>query len=417
MQAPDTGAAGEEASTKRFRAKRDAILAAAAQAINEQSARGMTFADVARRVGLNTTSVTYYFRRKEDLAAAAFEHTLDTLAAMLDEAAREPDPPARVARFLRLNMDRLRRIQLGQETAFAVLSDLRATEDPVRGRLMAGWQRVFRRTRGLWGEAPGRAATDLNGARAHVLLENVFWVPAWLNRYEPDQFDRAEARLMDVFRHGLAAPGERWAPAILDLPHDDPVPGREAFLLAATRLINELGYRGASVQRIASELNVTKGSFYHHLDAKDDLVTACYKRSFDTIGAAQALAEHGGGSEWRRLSSAIATLLDVQFSKQGPLLRTTALSGLPPQVRSAMVDRSNRIARRYAGTIMDGIVEGSIRPGDALIAAQTLMALQNAAFDMRKWAGTMPRERAIRMYASTLLFGLFDDGVLAASEP
>jgi AcrR family transcriptional regulator len=416
MQAPDTGAAGEEAGTKRFRAKRDAILAAAAQAINEQSARGMTFADVARRVGLNTTSVTYYFRRKEDLAAAAFEHTLDTLAAMLDEAAAEPDPPARVARFLRLNMDRLRRIQLGEETAFAVLSDLRATEDPVRGRLMAGWQRVFRRTRGLWGEPATRAETDLNGARAHVLLENMFWVPAWLNRYEPDQFDRVEARLMDVFRHGLAAPGERWDPVILDLPQDDPVPGRQAFLLAATRLINELGYRGASVQRIASELNVTKGSFYHHLDAKDDLVIACYKRSFDTIGAAQALADAAGGGEWRRLSSAVATLLDVQFSKQGPLLRTTALSGLPGQVRSAMVDRSNRIARRYAGTIMDGMAEGSIRPVDALIAAQALMALQNAAFDMRKWAGTMPRDRAIRMYASTLLFGLFDDRALATDS-
>jgi len=74
-----------------------------------------------------------------------------------------------------------------------------------------------------------------------------------------------------------------------------------------------------------------------------------------------------------------------------------------------MVDRSNRIARRFAGTIMDGIAEGSCRPVDALIAAQALMALQNAAFDMRKWAGTMPRERAIAVYASTLLFGLFDD--------
>ena len=51
----------EEQGTKRFRAKRDAILSAAAEAINEQSAKGMTFADVARRVGLNTTSVTYYF--------------------------------------------------------------------------------------------------------------------------------------------------------------------------------------------------------------------------------------------------------------------------------------------------------------------------------------------------------------------
>ena len=60
----------------------------------------------------------------------------------------------------------------------------------------------------------------------------------------------------------------------------------------------------------------------------------------------------------------------------------------------------------------DGIAEGSIRPIDPLIAAQTLMALQNAAFDMRKWAGTMPRDRAVAMYASTLAFGLFDDRAL-----
>src|SRR3546814_21031898 len=91
-----------------------------------------------------------------------------------------------------------------------------------------------------------------------------------------------------------------------------------------------LGYRGASVQRIASELNVTKGSFYHHLDAKDDLVIACYKRSFATIAEAQRLANERGGPHWRRLSSNIETLLDVQFSDRGLLQRTTALPGLPP---------------------------------------------------------------------------------------
>jgi AcrR family transcriptional regulator len=395
--------------TVRFRQKRDAILAAAAEAINEQSAKGMTFADVARRVGLNTTSVTYYFKRKEDLAAAAFEHTLDYLLLMIDDAMAEPTPAERVRRYLQLNMARLERVRLGEERPMAVLSDLRAMEDGARDRLLAGWREVFRRTRALWGAPANRAAKDLHGARAHVLLENTFWLPAWLRRYEPDQYDRVEARLFDIFEHGLAGPDARWAPQLLDLEHDEREPGRAAFLLAATRLINELGYRGASVQRIASQLNVTKGSFYHHLDAKDELVIACYARSFDTIAAAQRLADAAGGTHWQRLSSAIATLLDVQFAERAPLLRTTALSGLPANVRSAMVDRSNLVARRYAGTIMDGVAEGSIRPVDALIASQTLMALQNAAFDMRKWAGTMPRERAIAMYASTLLFGLFND--------
>lgn len=400
------------ASTKRFRAKRDAILAAAAQAINEQSAKGMTFADVARRVGLNTTSVTYYFKRKEDLAAACFEHTLDCLQAMLDEALAEPTPEARVARYLAINMARLAGIERGTATPFAVLSDLRAMEEPMLGRLMALWREVFRKTRSLWGAAPSRAHTDLFGARAHVLLENTFWIPVWLGRYEPDQYGRVEARLMAVFAHGIAAEPS-WAPTLIDLAADDAEPGRAAFLLAATRLINELGYRGTSVQKIASQLNVTKGSFYHHLDAKDDLVIACFKRSLDTIAEAQRRAEALPGSHWHQLSSAIATLLDFQFSERGPLMRTTALSGLSREVRGAMVARSNRIARRYAGMMSDGIGQGSVRPVDPLIAAQTLMALQNAAFDMRKWASTMPRERAIAFYASTLAFGLFDDRVLA----
>ncbi len=414
MKVPAEASDESEQGTKRFRAKRDAILAAAAEAINEQSAKGMTFADVARRVGLNTTSVTYYFKRKEDLAAAAFENTLESLIAMLDMAMEEATPEERVRRYLALNMDRLARIQRGEEKAFAVLSDLRATEEPMRGRLMAGWREVFRRTRLLWGPTSSRAQTDLNGARAHVLLENTFWLPIWLTRYEPDQYGRVEERLMDVFAHGIAGKDARWSPTLLDLSHDEAEPGREAFLLAATRLINELGYRGASVQKIASELNVTKGSFYHHLDAKDDLVIACYRRSFDTIADAQSRGEAEGGSYWHKLSSTVATLLDVQFAERGPLLRTTALSGLPVGVRNAMVDRSNGIARRYAGMMMDGIGEGSIRAVDALIAAQALMALQNAAFDMRKWASTMPRERAIAMYASTLMFGLFDDRMAKA---
>ena len=401
-------------ATRRFREKRDAILAAAAEAINEQSAKGMTFADVARRVGLNTTSVTYYFKRKDDLAAAAFEHTLDYLLQMLDEAAREADPVARVACFVHRNMARLARIERGEERQFAVLSDLRAMDEPMRTQLMAGWREVFRRTRALWGSDLTRAQTDLAGARAHVLLENTFWLPVWIERYDADQYDRAAARLMAIFRHGVAAQDALWAPQPIALPHDDPVPGREAFLLAATRLINELGYRGASVQRIASELNVTKGSFYHHLDAKDDLVAACYQRSFDAITAAQRLSDARGGSHWQRLTDTLSTLLDMQFSEHGPLLRTTALSGLPPTERQAMVGRSNRIARRIAGTLSDGVIEGTIRPVDTLIASQAMMAFLNAAFDMRKWAWSMPRDRAIALYASTLLYGMFDDRALTA---
>jgi len=220
--------------------------------------------------------------------------TLDRLDAMLDEAHREATPEARVARYLSINMARLASIHRGEEKAFAILSDLRAMEGELRTRLMQRWQQIFRKTRALWGDGGTRAETDLRGGRAHVLLENTFWLPAWITRYEIDEYPRVESRLMDVFRHGIATPGDVWKPDMLDLTHDEAEPGREAFLLAATRLINELGYRGASVQKIASELNVTKGSFYHHLDAKDELVIECYKRSFDLIGCSTCSFRNAG---------------------------------------------------------------------------------------------------------------------------
>lgn len=405
-----TDARGE---TDRYRAKREMIVAAASEVMNEQSAKGLTFADVARRVGLNTTSITYYFKRKDDLASACFDRTLDRFEAMLDAAMVLPTAPERVDHFLGAHFDRFARQAQGLEGELAGLSDLRAMDEPTRSRLMTRWRQVFRKTRALFGDGDNRALKDLQSARAHVLLENILWLNAWIRRYEIDQYGRVRERLMQVLRHGIAVPGAKWEPDIWPVgePATTSEPSRTSFLLAATRLINELGYRGASVQRIASELNVTKGSFYHHLDAKDDLVIECFKRSFETISETQRHADASGGDEWHRISSTIATLLDFQFSERGPLLRTSALAALPPRVRAQMVERSNGIARRFAGMLSDGISEGSIRPLDPLIAAQAIMASQNAAFDLRKWAASMAPESAIRLYASTICYGLFDDSV------
>ena len=158
----------------------------------------------------------------------------------------------------------------------------------------------------------GDARRELCTARAHMLLEVVFWLPAWLARYAINDFGRVGRRIVGILEDGLALPGAEWNPRIYSeaevdaaMPPQDPA--AQNFLRVATRLINESGYRGASVLRIVEQLNVTKGSFYHHLDAKDDLVIACYQRSFDTIADAQGKGEAAGGSYWHRLSSVLAT--------------------------------------------------------------------------------------------------------------
>ena len=416
--APPEDASGEPT---RFERKRELILDAATQLINARGVKGMTFVEVAQKVKLNTASVTYYFRLKEKLAAAVFERTLSGLEAMVAEAAFQPTPQARVARFLSLNFDLRARIRRGEERPVAVLSDMRALDEAVRDPLTRHYSSIFRGVRAFFGPPEDALHKALQTARTQVLMENIFWMPVWLGRYSVGDYERVQHRLFEVFERGVAPAHAGWSPAALDLASagngastgGGPLePGRANFLRAATRLISERGYRGASVERIALELKVTKGSFYHHMDAKDDLVLECFERSYERVSLAQRAADAAGGDQWTRLSSAVAALLDIQLASDWPLLRTTALQTLPSDVRPEVVERSNRMALRFAGTRADGISEGSIRAVDPMVVSQAIMAMLNAANELRNWASTWPTTQAVALYASTLAYGLFDDRAL-----
>ncbi|MFM6852711.1 MAG: TetR/AcrR family transcriptional regulator, partial [Sphingopyxis sp.] len=362
--------------------------------------------------GLNTASVNYYFKRRDDLAVACYHRALERIEEMAALAAAQATPRERVRHYLELNIELLRQVRAGEARPITVLSDIRAMDDPVRAGLSDRYRAIMRIVRGFFGPDGTAANKRLLVARTHILLENVYWLPAWIGAYPSYDFPRVLARMMEVFDHGIMPANADWAQRPLPMQpqggDDISRAAQRKFLQAATRLINERGYRGASVERIASELNVTKGSFYHHLEAKDDLVLACFRRSFVTFTHAQRLADDAGANHGQRLMISLATLLDVQFSERGPLLRTTALQALPSEFRSGVIDSSDRMARRFAGTLADGISDGSVRAIDPMIASQMLMPMINSAYELHGWAEAMAPDEAIRLYASTMATGLFD---------
>lgn len=371
----------------------------------------MTFADVARDVGLNTTSVTYYFKRKEQLAVACYNRSIERLEGFVAQGEAQASPRERVRGFINANFEDLLKIRKGEAIPYADLSELRALDDETQQETREHYHAMFRRLRALFGPPAGEREHAIFTARTNVLLENMYWLPIWLERYDIPDFERVKTRTFDIFENGIMGPGQVWEPHPISLdavvPAAGPKNSLENFLRAATVLINDRGYRGASVERIASELNVTKGSFYHHLDAKDDLVLACFRRSFDIIARSQHAADESEGSYWQHLSSSIATLLEVQFHHASPLLRGTARQSLPGPLRTLVFEESTRLARRYAGMMMDGIAEGTVRPVDALIAAQMILSMVNSAYDARAWAKRLAPEDATAIYASTIVSGLF----------
>lgn len=411
---PDAG----EGQTRRFMRKREAVLDAAALLFNQRGIRNVTLTDVARSVGLSTSSVTYYYKRKDDLVLACMRRSVEVFEELLAGAEKAGGPEQKVASFIIGFFQLLAEVAHGERPDFVTFSDVSTLVDG-RTDVGAGHAQVFRRVRDLIdGAHPAPLTHAERNARAHLLFTLAQWTRYWIDRHEVAGYARAARRAADILLHGLGGAGAVWAPlplaALAAAPTQDDV-SPDAFLRAATRLINEEGARFATVERISSELNVTRGSFYHHNDNIDDLVVACFERSFEVIRRAQQLS---GACEtgWENLGAATSALVRFQLSANGPLLRMTARSRLPASVADGIWRTMHQLSEHFAGVIADGVIDGSIRPVDPAIAAQMISGMINASASAKRWVPEASPANVVDLYARPLFMGILCPSAFGGRE-
>jgi AcrR family transcriptional regulator len=190
---------------------------------------------------------------------------------------------------------------------------------------------------------------------------------------------------------------------------------RQDVLEAAIRVFHKKGYASASIQDVAEEVGVLKGSLYHYIDSKEDLLARIFE---DSAGHFLEMLEEASGlderpverlrsfgrscslwylrniervaiyaTEWKHLTgkrrkevvviretyeSRLAGLigevkeageaapdLDVNFATY---FIFGALNGLPAWYRRRGPDPAERIADAYADLIVNTVIGGT-RPG------------------------------------------------------
>lgn len=404
----DIAAGAARAPTRRYEQRQTAIIASAVEVLNRKGVRGMTLGEVAARLDLVPTGVIYYFRNKEELAAACFLRGVEIFNRFIAEGAAGDTTREKLGRFIGAYFEFQRRAVLAEVEPLAAFNDVRALR---RSTVDEAYIDMFRGLRSLLSgpETAGLDRSDRN-ARTHLLLAEILWTAAWLPRREPEDYGRAAQRLHSVLADGIAAPGVAWPEANLAAPALDVGPevddSAEQFLRAATELINEEGYIGASVEKISARLNVTKGAFYHHNQTKDDLVLACFERTFDVMRRAIRAAQDTAASGLEALVSLSTVLVEYQLSGRAPLLRTSALTSVPEALQPELLAKFDRISERFASLISDGVADGSLRPVDVNIAAQAVTAMINAGSELRHWAPEITRDEAQDLYVRPFFLGL-----------
>jgi AcrR family transcriptional regulator len=187
-----------------------------------------------------------------------------------------------------------------------------------------------------------------------------------------------------------------------------PRPKHEGLLAAAVRLFRARGYHATSMQDLAEAVGVQRGSLYHYIEAKEDLLWEIMAHAMETLreGLAPVLqSSHTPASV--RLRTAISAHLRAAAQIRDELtILHVELKSLSRRRRDAMVAMRDEYERIFRGLVRDGIAAGEFRAVDEKAAVFAMLGACNWFTQWYNPAGAAGHE----MFAETFT-GLFLDGL------
>jgi len=389
--------------------KRELILQAGSEALAQGGIAELDLTAIAKSVGLKPTSLRYYFKNREDLAEAVYLRRLDELNCILDAAECKGSLPKIIGCIFDSELGKIADYWAGKSGRPVQLGELRTIAFERRQRIGAKFFELLQRIGSLLERHGATASASTHHAPALLLLENLFWIPAWIDHYRPWEFDSVSDQLTRLVCGGLANRdvAQDWqilAEIEPDLQEETIDPA--AFLRTATRLICRRGYRGTSIDAIAAELGVTKGSFYHHNRIKETLVEQCFAASYGRIGEFQRRSAIRSEEPLNRIATVIASIIARQLAQEAPILRASALPGLPAGIRMTVIDGAKPVVRWFVSEIARAQAEGAIPAIDPYVAAQFISIGANATFDLARFHRDDPSGPSVEGCLNMLLYGI-----------
>lgn len=175
----------------------------------------------------------------------------------------------------------------------------------------------------------------------------------------------------------------------------------------ATELFRQRGFHATSMQHLAEALGLNRGSLYHYIAAKDDLLWTIVSDALDRLDEHVRLELDGEGRGETRVRRGIAAHLHFAASNRDELsLLQIELRSLPPARRRAIVERRDAYEARWRRAIADGIADGSFRPLDVRLAGFIILSTCNWFTQWYRPDGSLTVEQIAGTLSDLLVEGL-----------
>ncbi len=183
---------------------------------------------------------------------------------------------------------------------------------------------------------------------------------------------------------------------------------RAEVLDAAARVFRAKGYEAASIQDIADEVGILKGSLYYYITSKEDvlfeMLQEVHVAALEAVVAAVAI----DGDPLVKIRAFVETLSRFHAEnaiRMGILLHD--FRSLGEERRDAIVRERDQYDRILRTLIVQGTEQGMIRPGvDPKVTALAVMGTINSIYHWYRSSGSQRPDHVGRVYADLIVGSL-----------
>jgi AcrR family transcriptional regulator len=181
---------------------------------------------------------------------------------------------------------------------------------------------------------------------------------------------------------------------------------RIEIMKSAAAAFRRRGYHGASVDEIASALEMTKGNLYYYFKNKEEILFACHEYSLDRLLSLMGEVQAEVSSPEAKLRRLVLALIHIILDDLHGTALTLDPEALSPALLKRIIAKRDEFDHGIRAIIQQGIDDGVFRTGDPKMIEFAMMGAVNW---IAKWfdpAGAMTSDQIGDQFADYLVGGL-----------
>lgn len=209
---------------------------------------------------------------------------------------------------------------------------------------------------------------------------------------------------------GAAQP--RCGTLCLSMAHPPPRRARKRIeiLKSAAIAFRRRGYHGASVDQIASALDMTKGNLYYYFKNKEDILYVCHDYALDLILEQLKEVERGSLPPDRKVHRLITGFVHLFIDELHGTAWTLDLEALSRPLLKKVIAKRDRFDRGFRRILKEGIDNGLFAPSDPKLLTFAILGAINW---IPRWfdpSGRATSDEIAEVFADYLVAGLLAQG-------